>query len=126
MRKKPSDRCVVVLGASPKPTRYSYSAVKQLDDLGYRVIPVHPKAQRIDRVPVTASLSSITEPVDTLTLYLGAERSHAMIDDILGLRPGRVIFNPGSESHELERRLKDHRIPFEHACTLVLLRTHQF
>lgn len=126
MRTKPSDRCVVVLGASPKPTRYSYSAVKQLDDLGYRVIPVHPKAHRIDRIPVTASLSSITEPVDTLTLYLGAERSHAMIDDILRLRPGRVIFNPGSESHELERHLKDHRIPFEHACTLVLLRTRQF
>ena len=123
---KPSDRCVVVLGASPKPTRYSYSAVKQLDDLGYRVIPVHPKAQRIDRVPVTHSLAAITEPVDTLTLYLGAARGRGLIDEILRLRPGRVIFNPGSESQELERHLKDHRIPFEHACTLVLLRTHQF
>lgn len=126
MRMKPSDRCVVVLGASPKSTRYSYQAVKELDDQGYRVIPVHPRAQRIDRIAVTHSLGAITESVDTLTLYLGAERSRHLIDDILRLKPGRVIFNPGSESHELERHLKDHRIPYEHACTLVMLRTRQF
>ncbi len=122
----PRDRCVVVLGASPKPTRYSYQAVKALDQAGYRVLPVHPKAERIDRIAVLASLSQIHEPVDTLTLYLGEERSRGMIDDILRLRPRRVIFNPGSESAELERHLKDQHIPFEHACTLVLLRTHQF
>ncbi len=49
-----------------------------------------------------------------------------MIDAIVGLAPGRVIFNPGSESRELEAALSDARIPHERACTLVLLRTHQF
>jgi hypothetical protein len=37
-----------------------------------------------------------------------------------------VILNPGAESRELERALHDARIPYEHACTLVLLRTGQF
>jgi hypothetical protein len=37
-----------------------------------------------------------------------------------------VIFNPGSESRDLELALKNARIPFERACTLVLLRTGQF
>ncbi len=126
MVKKPKDRCVVVLGASPKPVRYSYQAVKELEHQGYRVIPVHPRAKRIDRVPVVPSLGAITEPVDTLTLYVGADRSRGMIDDILRLRPNRVIFNPGSESVELERHLRQNRIAFEHACTLVMLRTRQF
>jgi hypothetical protein len=37
-----------------------------------------------------------------------------------------VIINPGAESRELELALRNARIPFEHACTLVLLRTGQF
>ncbi|WP_243725266.1 CoA-binding protein [Candidatus Thiosymbion oneisti] len=123
---KPREQTVVVLGASPKPTRYSYQAVKLLHDRGYDVIPVHPKVSRIDRIPVVNHLRRIQGPVHTLTLYLGPARSKAMIADILDLAPGRVILNPGTESHALELVLKDARIPFEHACTLVLLRTGQF
>jgi len=37
---KPQEQTMVVLGASPKPTRYSYQAVKLLHDRGYDVIPV--------------------------------------------------------------------------------------
>lgn len=117
---------MVVLGASPKPTRYSYQAVKLLHDHGYDVIPVHPKVSRIDRIPVVDDLRRIQRPVHTLILYVGPARSKAMIADILDLSPGRVILNPGTESRALELALKDARIPHEHACTLVLLRTGQF
>jgi hypothetical protein len=37
-----------------------------------------------------------------------------------------VIFNPGSESAELGRRLREHHIQWFEACTLVMLRTGQF
>jgi len=123
---KPKDHRVVVLGASPKPSRYSFHAVALLARGGYQVIPVHPKAHRIEQIPVVASLRDVPQPVHTLTLYLGKERSKDMIDDILALGPGRVIFNPGSESHQLEHALTSARIPHERACTLVLLRTGQF
>ena len=123
---KPQDHTVVVLGASPKPTRYSYQAVKMLGDHGYNVIPVHPKVNRIDHVPVVNDMRHIQGPVHTLTMYVGPARSKGMMDDILDLAPGRVILNPGTESHDLEVALKNARIPHEHACTLVLLRTGQF
>jgi predicted CoA-binding protein len=123
---KTAEHLVVVLGASPKPTRYSYQAVKLLRDHGYRVIPIHPKASRIDQVPVVHSLAAIREPVHTLTLYVGPERSRYLIEEIVELSPGRVIFNPGTESRDLELALRNARIPFERACTLVLLRTGQF
>lgn len=123
---KPQEQTVVVLGASPKPTRYSYQAVQMLDHQGYKVIPVHPKVSRIDRVPVVSDMRHVQRPVHTLTMYVGPARSKAMIKDILDLKPGRVILNPGTESHDLELALKNARIPYEHACTLVLLRTGQF
>jgi hypothetical protein len=64
--------------------------------------------------------------VHTLTLYVGPDRSRALIQDILDLAPGRVIFNPGTESREMELALDGAHIPHERACTLVLLRTGQF
>jgi len=97
-----------------------------LDDHGYNVIPVHPKVSRIDRIPAVSDMRHIQGPVHTLTMYVGPARSKAMIGDILDLAPGRVILNPGTESHALEVALKNARIPHEHACTLVLLRTGQF
>ncbi len=123
---KPADRTVVVLGASPKPTRYAYMAVTELSAAGYRVIPVHPKAQRVDRVPVVASLEQVKGPVDTLTLYIGPARIGRLIRPICDLAPSRVILNPGAESVELERALDQAGIAHERACTLVLLRTRQF
>jgi len=123
---RPADRTVVVLGASPKPTRYAYMAVTELADAGYRVIPIHPKARLVAQVPVVASLDQVQESVDTLTLYIGPSRIGALIRPICDLAPGRVILNPGAESVELERALDVAGIAHERACTLVLLRTRQF
>jgi predicted CoA-binding protein len=64
--------------------------------------------------------------VDTLTLYLAAERLEPLIPEILRLRPGRVIFNPGTESIAVQTALDAAGIPWQEACTLVLLRTGQF
>jgi uncharacterized protein len=123
---QPPDHCVAILGASPKPARYAYQALRLLDDMGYRVLPVHPHFEQIDGIPVASSLAAIQEPVHTLTLYVGPERSRDLIADIVALAPGRVILNPGTESPALEEALSLAGIPSERACTLVLLRTGQF
>lgn len=122
----PEAHTVVVLGASPKPARYANMAQRLLMEKGYRVVPVHPKIKEIEGVPVVDSLRSIAGPVHTLTLYVGPDRSQPLIDDILRLNPRRVIFNPGTESSELEERLRQHHIPHVDGCTLVMLRTGQF
>jgi hypothetical protein len=123
---KPRDHVVVVLGASPKPTRYSNMAVRQLQAKGYRVIPVHPKAEAIGNLPVVHSLGDIGEKVQTLTLYLGPLHSRGQLDGMLALAPERVIFNPGTESPHLEERLQTSGIECLHACTLVMLRSGLF
>ena len=123
---RPQDHNVVVLGASLKQTRYANMAQRLLMEQGYRVIPVHPKIKAIEGVAVVHNLRAIHDPVHTLTLYVGPERSRPLIDDIIRLNPRRVIFNPGSESGELERHLRDHHIPHVEGCTLVMLRTNQF
>ncbi len=120
------NQTVVVLGASAKPQRYSYQAIKLLLQYHHRVIPVHPRLDQIEGLTVFANLSDINTPVDTLALYLSAERSQIIIDDIVALRPGRVIFNPGTESKALEKKLSDEGIFFVHNCTLIMLESNQF
>jgi predicted CoA-binding protein len=117
---------VVVMGASHKPDRYSNQAVRLLLEHGHEVIPVHPKLAEVDGLKVIHHLGEIRGAVDTLTMYVGPDASAAAAEAILQLRPGRVIFNPGSENPDLELRLSQAGIAHEQACTLVLLRTDQF
>jgi predicted CoA-binding protein len=117
---------VVVLGASNQPERYSYLAVQMLLEHQHTVIPVHPALAEILGLPVVAELGKITQPVDTLTLYLGPERLEKLIPEIVKLHPKRVIFNPGTESASVRSALDAAGIAWLEACTLVLLRTGQF
>jgi predicted CoA-binding protein len=122
----PSEHVVAVLGASRKPARYSNQAVRLLKAGGYQIIPVHPKIAEIEGIAVTPRLPMIKDKVHTLTLYVGPERSSSMSQEIVDLNPARVIFNPGTESAELQDRLRSHYIDCIHGCTLVMLRTGQF
>jgi predicted CoA-binding protein len=117
---------VAVLGASNKPERYSFQAVKLLAEKGHAVCPVHPGLATIDGVPVFNRLANIPVPVHTLTVYVGSERSTKLAAAILAARPQRVIFNPGAENPSLAQQLQAAGIEVWNACTLVLLRTGQF
>jgi hypothetical protein len=48
------------------------------------------------------------------------------VQDILAVRPRRVIFNPGAENASAAETLARHGIEAVEACTLVLLATGQF
>ena len=122
----PANETVVVLGASPKPERYSNQAVRALAEHGHRVIPVHPLLKKIAGVPAVPALTQIDRAVNTITIYVGPERGRELIQEIIDLKPDRVIMNPGTGSDEIETNLNDEGIPVLRACTLVMLRTGQF
>ena len=117
---------VIVVGASAKPERYSNRAVRLLLEHGHEVVPVNPGFLSIEDIPVISTLEDLSGHVDTVTLYVSAERSSALKDAIIHLRPDRVIFNPGAENPVLLAALEANGIRTEEACTLVLLNTDQF
>lgn len=117
---------VVVVGASPKPERYSNRAVRLLVQHGHEVVPIHPAAPSIEDIPAVARLADVSGHVDTLTLYVSAQRSSTLQGEISRLHPDRVIFNPGAENPDLRSQLEAQGIHTEEACTLVLLNTNQF
>lgn len=117
---------VAILGASAKPERYAHKAQVLLMSHGHAVFPVSPTGAEILGVAGYSSINEILEKIDTLTLYLGPDRLAPLIDEIISAKPGRVIFNPGTESAEAMAAFREAGIACEEACTLVLLNTGAF
>jgi uncharacterized protein len=117
---------VAVLGASNKPERYSFKAVRLLREKGHQPYPVHPALEEVDGLPVFHSLSAITAPVHTVTVYLSAQNQGPIADELLNSGARRVIFNPGAENPELAGQLRQRGKEVLETCTLVLLNTGQF
>ncbi len=117
---------VAIIGASPKEDRYSNRAQKMLVTHGYRIFPVTPSGGTIDGENCYLSASDIAEKIDTVTLYVGPKHLAGSIDQIIGLKPKRVIFNPGTEDSQLMKKVQTAGIEVLEACTLVLLATNQF
>ena len=117
---------VVIVGASDKPDRYAHKAMQALTRHGHEVVLVHPRLKEIEGRPVVAHLSDVEGPVDTVTMYVSPAISTHMEEDLLAMRPKRVLFNPGSENPALQSALTAGGIVCEEACTLVLLSTGGF
>ena len=117
---------VVILGASPKPDRYAFKAMQRLQEHGYKVIPVNPAFSEVLGERCYPSISDVPQPIDTVTLYLGAARSTPLIDDILKAKPRRIIFNHGAENSELEKAASLTGIETVKGCTLVMLGARMF
>lgn len=124
---KNNKETVVIIGASNKPDRYSFKALKMLQEYGHKVILINPVLEEIEGIKVNHSLTEIAgQKIDTVTLYVNAEVLKKYVADLITLKPQRVIFNPGTESEEIKGELERNGIKAIEACTLVMLRTGQF
>lgn len=119
-------KSIAILGASEKEGRYSRIAQELLMEKGYKVFPVTPRFESVLGVKCFSSISDITEDIDTLTIYVNPKRLAVEIDQIIAKKIRRVIFNPGTESPELEKKLAESGKEIVHACTIIMLKTGQF
>ncbi len=116
----------LIVGASDKEERYANKAMKRLLEKGHETVLLHPTLREIDGRPVVNRIEDAGSGIDTVTLYVGRDKSEAMIDGILALRPRRIIANPGAESAAVRAAAEAAGIEYLEACTLVLLATGAF
>lgn len=112
----------VIIGSIPKPYRYAYQAAEMLAEKGYDFVPVGIQAGEVlgKQILNIFDMPKIDD-VDTVTLYISAQRQKTVYDFILGLNPRRIIFNPGAENQELRLMAEQEQIEAIEACTLVML-----
>lgn len=115
----------LVIGASLKENRYSNIAIHRLRAYNHEVIGIGLREGVVVDVAITKEKKEFTT-FDTVTLYLNPKRQEEYYEYIVTLNPKRVIFNPGTENAIFYSILDEHQIPYEVACTLVLLGTNQY
>ncbi len=117
----------VIIGATPNPSRYAYLAAQNLKAYKHEFIPIGIKKGEVYGQPIQSIFDKpAIKDVDTVTMYVGPQRQEGWYDYILGLKPKRIIFNPGSENPELAHLAESKGVEVVEGCTLVMLRTGQY
>ena len=115
----------LVFGASLKPNRVSNMVVDRLLNNGHEVVAFGLVPGNISGIEVSPELKAY-ENIDTISLYISAKWQSDYYDYLVGLKPRRVIFNPGTENGQFYKLLNDNNIEVDVACSLVLLSTNQY
>ena len=120
------EKVTLVLGASPKPERVSYQAIKSLKKRNIPVIAIGRKNYEDHELSIITGMPADITPIHTVTLYIGPPHQKEYYDYIISLNPKRIIFNPGTINPELEILARKNGIEVVEGCMLVMLKTGQF
>ncbi|MFN3139049.1 MAG: CoA-binding protein [Allomuricauda sp.] len=115
----------LVVGASTNPGRYSNIAIRRLVEHNIETTAFGIRGGTVSEVQIKHNLDEF-QNIDTVTLYLNPKNQEPYYQQILDLKPLRVIFNPGTENPEFYKLLEAEGVEVEVACTLVLLATGQY
>ncbi len=115
----------LVIGASEKPYRYSYKAIRLLRRYGYPVEAIGPRPGKVEDVIFKTGFPEL-ENIHTVTLYIGPARQPQYYEYLLKLSPQRIIFNPGTENEEFEAMAREQGVEVVENCTLVMLSSGLF
>lgn len=112
----------VIVGASPNPARYAYTAAHMLTRYQHPIVPLSIKkgsvaGEQIINLREKPEISG----VDTVTMYIGPQNQPEWYDYIITLSPKRIIFNPGTENKEFIQLARQNGIEPVLGCTLVML-----
>jgi predicted CoA-binding protein len=116
---------VLVLGASPDNSRFSYKCVRSLRRHEYEVVAVGKRRGKIKDIRIKKGKPELSG-IDTVVLYVGAKGQPEYYEYVLGMKPRRLIFNPGTYNREFIDLAKENGIETVVDCALIMLNSGKF
>ncbi len=98
------NQVIAVVGLSPKPDRDSHRVAKYLQEHGYQIVPVHPRADEILGQKAYASLKEIPFPVDIVDIFRKIEAIPAIVDDAIAIGAKVVWMQLGLAENQSARK----------------------
>ena len=101
-----SVRVIAMVGASPHWNRPSYFAMKYLQDKGFRVIPVNPRAQgeTILGEKVYGALPEVPDKVDMVDIFRNSDAAGPIVDEAIAIGAKVIWMQLGVRNDAAARR----------------------
>jgi uncharacterized protein len=115
------EKTTLVLGASAKPERFSYDAVRSLQRNNIPVIAIGRRDADLGDIKISKKFPEKITGIHTVTLYMSAANQKEYYNSIFSLNPKRIIFNPGTNNPELSELARKKGIEVVNDCMLVML-----
>jgi predicted CoA-binding protein len=80
-----NNRTIAVVGLSTDPDRDSHRVAKYLQEHGYQIVPVNPKADEILEQKCYPNLTQIPFPVDIVDVFRKVEAIPAIVDQAIAI-----------------------------------------
>ena len=101
---------IAVVGLSPKPERASHGVAKAMQQFGYRIIPVRPKADEILGEQAYPDLKSLPEKPDIVDVFRAPKHVPEIVDDCIDLGIKVLWLQEGVIHEEAAEKARKHGI----------------
>ena len=102
-----NSKTIAVVGLSPRPERESYEVAKYLQEAGYKIIPVNPKAEEILDEKAFPDLVSVPAKIDVVDIFRRPEHVPPVVDDAIKAGAKTVWMQLGVTNEEAARKAAD-------------------
>ena len=93
-------KVIAVIGLRDNPQRPSYQVATYLKKVGYKIIPIHPKAKEVLGEKVYRDLRSVNEPIDIVDIFRASDKVSLHIEEVLAVKPEVAWMQVGIENWE--------------------------
>ena len=98
---------IAIVGLSPKSHRDSYMVARYMQEQGYRIFPVHPKAKEILGETVYPDLTHIPDPIDIVNVFRAPDKMVPVAEEAVRLKPKMFWMQLGIENNDAAHLLSD-------------------
>ncbi|MFN8254644.1 MAG: CoA-binding protein [Bacteroidales bacterium] len=113
-------KTTLVIGASTKPERFSFKAIRLLRKYNIPVVAIGLREGDVEDVKILKGKPELKD-IHTVTMYIGPQNQPDYYEYILNLNPERIIFNPGTENELFKKMINSKGVKTIENCTLVML-----
>ncbi len=99
-----NNRVIAVVGLSPEPDKDSHRVARYLQEHGYRIVPVNPKADEILGQKSYANLKEIPFPVDVVDIFRKIEAIPAVVEEAITIGAKVVWMQLGLAENQSARK----------------------
>ncbi|MCG7407644.1 CoA-binding protein [Paenibacillus sp. ACRRX] len=107
-----ASKTIAVVGLSEDPTRTSHMVAAAMQNKGYRIIPVNPKAAQILGETCYATLEAVPEAIDIVNVFRRSEFCLDVTKEAAAVKAGAVWLQQGIVNEEAAAYAKEHGMDF--------------